>query len=117
MVYIREAHPDDGWQVPQNRRDKIVIDDPKTDEERLNVARDFAKQFKLKLPILVDTIDDTVEKAYSGWPDRIYVVDAEGKIAYKGGPGPAGFKPADARPMIDKLLKKSSVEPKPPPGK
>lgn len=87
-----------------NVQDKVLVQDPKTLEERQKVAQDFAAQFKVSLPILVDTIDDQIEKAYAGWPDRIYVIDAEGKIAYKGGPGPRGFQVAEVPPVLDKLL-------------
>jgi hypothetical protein len=106
VVYIREAHPTDGWAIPQNR---FRIMDPKTLEERRKVAREFAAQLKVSIPILVDTIDDRMEKAYSGWPDRIYVIDSEGKIAQKGDPGPGGFRPAvlTASTVLDKLLDKS----------
>lgn len=103
-LYIREAHPTDGRQVQANVLDNILIQDPKTIEERRKVAREFASQFKFSLPILVDTLDDQVEKAYAGWPDRIYVIDAEGKIAYKGGPGPRGFIVAEADAALAKLL-------------
>lgn len=103
-MYIREAHPTGGRQVPANQKDKILIKDPKTLEERQKVADDFAAQFKVTIPILVDSIDDTVEKAYAGWPDRIYVIDAKGKIAYKGGPGPGGFKVSEVPAVLDKLL-------------
>jgi hypothetical protein len=103
-MYIREAHPTDGWQVPANVQEKILITDPKSLEERRKVAQDFASQFKVSLPILVDTLDDQVEKAYAAWPDRIYVIDAEGKIAYKAAIGPAGFKVAEVPPVLDKLL-------------
>ncbi len=106
MIYIREAHPTDGRQVPQNERDKVLVKDPTTEAERQKVAKDFADQFKVKLPILIDSMDDTMEKNYSGWPDRLYVIDAAGKIAYKGGPGPRGFKPAEIPSVLDKLLKK-----------
>ena len=106
MVYIREAHPTDGWQVPQNERDKILVKDPKTIEERTKVAGEFAADFKVSLPVLVDTIDDAVGKAYWGWPDRLYVIDAEGKLAYVGGPGPGGFKPQEVPPVLKKLLGK-----------
>jgi len=106
VIYIREAHPTDGRQVPQNDRDKVLIRDPKTLEERQKVARDFAAQFKVSIPICVDTLDDQVEKAYWGWPDRIYVVDAAGKVAYVGGPGPGGFKVGDVPAVLDKLLAK-----------
>jgi hypothetical protein len=53
-----------------------------------------------------DTLDDQVEKAYAGWPDRIYVIDAKGQIVYKGEPGPRGFKVADVPPVLDKLDKR-----------
>lgn len=83
-----------------------MVKDPTTDAERLKVAEDFAKQFKFKQPILLDSIDDAMEKKFAGWPDRLYVVDGEGKIAYKGGPGPRGFKPEEIPAVLDKLLKK-----------
>lgn len=91
VVYIREAHPTDGRVVPGN---KYKITDPKSLEERQKVAKDFATQLKLSMPVLVDTLDDQVNKAYSGWPDRLYIIDAEGKIALKADPGPRGFSPA-----------------------
>src|SRR5262245_53937600 len=75
-VYIREAHPTDGWQVPQNERDKILIKDPTSLDERKQVAADFATQFSLRLPILVDPLDDPFDKAFAGWPDRVYVLVA-----------------------------------------
>ena len=91
VVYIREAHPTDGWVVPNN---KFKIEDPKTLEERQTAARDFAKELKLTLPILVDTLDDQANNLYGGWPDRVYIIDADGKIALKGGMGPGGFIPS-----------------------
>jgi Iodothyronine deiodinase len=106
VIYIREAHPTDGWQVPINVKENILIADPKTLEERRKVAREFAALFKVTLPIFVDTVDDQVDKAYAGWPDRFYVIDGDGKIAFKGGPGPAGFRVGDVPPVLDRLLNK-----------
>jgi hypothetical protein len=103
VLYIREAHPLGG---PRRTPKEFQIEDPKTLAERQQVAEDFAKKVKLSVPILVDTIDDQVEAAYAGWPDRIYILDASGKIVHKGGPGPTGFAPSvQAAPAIlDKLL-------------
>lgn len=103
MLYIREAHPTDGRAIKGN---KFQITDPKTIEERRKVAREFADQMKLSIPILVDTIDDQVEKNYAGWPDRIYLIDAAGKIVHKGAPGPGGFSPSVAATprLLDQLL-------------
>ena len=105
-MYIREAHPTDGRQVKQNEKDKILIKDPTTLAERRKVAKEFADEFKVSLPVLVDTLDDRMEKAYAGWPDRLYVIDADGKVAYVGGPGPRGFKPPEIPPVLKKLLGK-----------
>jgi hypothetical protein len=57
--------------------------------------------------VLVDALDDPTEKAYAGWPDRVYVIDAEGKVAHKGATGPGGFRPAvQAAPgVLDRLLR------------
>lgn len=91
VVYIREAHPTDGWVVKNN---KFKIEDPKTLEKRQKAAKDFAKDLKLTLPVLIDSMDDRVNTLYGGWPDRVYVIDAAGKIALKGEMGPRGFTPA-----------------------
>ena len=92
-----------------------MIADPKTLEERNKAAKDFVKDFKVSLPVLVDAIDDAVGKAYSGRPDRLYVIDAEGKLAYVGAPGPRGFKPAEIPPVLNRLLGREVLETAPPP--
>jgi hypothetical protein len=104
VVYVREAHPDDGWQLPQNKKTGVVFNEPKTLEERIEIARACETGLNLKIPIVIDNMDDAVEKAYAGWPDRIYVIDKNGKIAYKGQPGPRGFKPDEAEDALKKLL-------------
>ena len=111
MIYIREAHPQDGRQAPANLRDGFVLNDPQSLEERRKVATDFVSKLKLTLPVLVDTLDDKAKLAFDSWPDRIYVLDAEGKVAYKSGPGPAGFKPDEVPPVLDKLLAGSVILP------
>jgi hypothetical protein len=114
-VYLREAHPTDGKQAAQNVKDGILIKDPKTLEERNKVAKEFAADFKVSLPILVDTIDDRMQKGYAGWPDRLYVIDAKGKVAYVGAPGPRGFKPDEVPPVLNRLLGRLEVGPPPRP--
>ena len=56
------------------------------------------------MPLLVDTIDDQVNRAYSGFPDRLYLIDREGKVAYKGGRGPFGYKPRELEQTLLMLL-------------
>lgn len=41
---------------------------------------------------VVDTTDDTVGRACDTWPDRLYVVDSEGRVLYTGRRDPRGFR-------------------------
>ncbi len=98
IVYILEAHPSDG-------RRGILVEQPKSYEERVKVAGDCMADLKLSIPCLVDDLQNTVQKAYAGWPDRLYVIDAEGKVAFRGEPGPRGFHPAAAEAALKPLLR------------
>ena len=102
VVYIREAHPDDEWQTKANKRDKVVFVQPTKLAERNKVATVCSANLNLSIPFVVDKMDNKVNESYAGWPDRIYIVDKDGKIAYKGAPGPRGFK---VQEMADKLTK------------
>jgi type I thyroxine 5'-deiodinase len=44
---------------------------------------------------VVDDIDDTTDTKYTGWPERLYLIDRDGRVAYKSCPGPFGFRPAE----------------------
>lgn len=87
-----------------NDREGIKVNQPRTYEERLKVAGECMKGMKLSIPCLVDDMQNTAQRAYAGWPDRFYVIDKEGKVAYRGGPGPGGFKPAEAEEALKKLV-------------
>jgi hypothetical protein len=38
--------------------------------------------------------------AYSAWPERIYIIDERGRIAYAGGMGPFNYHPEEARKWL-----------------
>jgi myo-inositol-hexaphosphate 3-phosphohydrolase len=103
-VYIREAHPEDGWIIAENRRSGLSVHDPTTDEERRVVASTCAVNLKLEMPMVVDRVDNAVASAYGGWPDRLYLVRRDGRIAFQGGEGPFGFKPEELQRVIDREL-------------
>lgn len=104
MVYVREAHPTDGWSMESNDRLGVSLPQPRTYEERVAVAQTCGKRLDLGFPMLVDTIDDAVGARYSGMPSRLYLIDPEGKVAYKSGRGPFGFKPAELEHSLVLLL-------------
>lgn len=101
VVYIAEAHPTDGWQVPQNRRDNVLIAAHKALEDRKSAALALRDELGLKLPTFVDGMDDAASRAYMGWPDRIYVLDKDNVVRYRGAPGPRGFKPSEAMEALE----------------
>jgi hypothetical protein len=103
-VYVREAHPIDGWRMVSNDRAGIAVAQPKTNEERCDVASKCCAALHMTIPLVVDDIDDHVGHAYSGMPDRLYLVDRDGKVAYKGGRGPFGFKPGELEQQIALML-------------
>ncbi len=104
VVYIREAHPEDGWVVTANRDAGIAFDDPTSTEARTKVAETCALRLEIKMPVVVDEIDDSVARAYGALPDRLYLVGSDGRIAYAGGRGPWGFKPGELAKVIERVL-------------
>ncbi len=104
MVYIQEAHPSDAWQVRSNLMEKVVFATPKNLEERDKVAGTCTVRLGIEFPSVVDTMDNRTEVAYTGWPDRLYVIDREGRIAFKSAPGPFGFKPDGVADTLKRLL-------------
>jgi hypothetical protein len=92
LVYVREAHPTDGWRMESNDQVSVSLPQPKTYGERAGVATRCQAFLQPAMPLLVDEITDPVGNAYSGMPSRMYVIDRAGKIAYKSGRGPFGFK-------------------------
>jgi Iodothyronine deiodinase len=114
-VYVREAHPIDGWRMASNDAAGIEIKQPREQGERDTVARQCCSALGITMPLVVDDLNDLVGHAYSGMPDRLYVIDHEGKVAYKGGRGPFGFKPAEMEQALVMALLARQVET--PPGK
>jgi iodothyronine deiodinase-like protein len=57
-----------------------------------------------RIPLALDPMDDRADKAFAGWPERIYLLAPGGRIVYKAAPGPFGFKPDEARKSLQRLL-------------
>jgi len=113
-IYIREAHPIDGWWFGKGvlgfamklARLKAATDvyDPTTIEERRAVAGQCEVALQYGIRTYVDEMDDAVNEAYAAWPTRLYLVGLDGLIKYAGGLGPFGFKPAELGGAIDEYL-------------
>lgn len=103
-MYVREAHPTDGWRMESNDRAGVALAQPTDKAGRIGAATQCCARLEMKMPVLVDEIDDRVGNAYSGMPDRLYVIDRDGRVVYKGGRGPFGYKPGEMEQSLVMLL-------------
>jgi hypothetical protein len=110
-VYLREAHPRDGWKMASNERAGIQIAQPKSLDERCQVAHLCNSALAMGIPILVDDVDDSVGRAYSAFPDRLYLIDRTGQVVHKSGRGPFGFRPRELEQSLIMLLLDSKQTP------
>ena len=104
VIYIREAHPTDGWQVESNEREGVLYKQPTTLAERTEVASVCALRLDLSIPTLIDDMENSTDKQYYALPDRLYLVGRDGRIAYRSAPGPFGFVAAELGQAIERYL-------------
>ena len=118
MVYIREAHPVDGWwfgggivgKIMRMRYPKASMDiyDPTSFEERRGVASQCEDSLQYGIRTYVDDMEDTVSIAYAALPTRLYLVGLDGRVTYAGGLGPWGFSPTKLGEAIEEYLEKQN---------
>ena len=104
MVYIAEAHAVDEWQLSSNEQANIRLKQHRHFEERLAAADLCEAELKLKMPTLVDGMDNAASTLFAAWPERIYILRKGGMVHYRGGYGPYDFKPAEARQALELLV-------------
>ena len=90
-VYIKEAHPLDGWILPENTLEGIEVNSPKTEDERGTIASQCMLRYNFPFRMVLDNMTDEAENNYCAAPDRLYVIDANGNVAWKSGLGPFYF--------------------------
>ncbi len=73
-------------------------------EERVEVGQACMLKMALELPAVVDEMDDAVASAYGALPERLYLIDVVGRVAYKGGVGPLFFRPNEWSEAIEQDL-------------
>ena len=90
--------------MESNIRDKVVFASPKDEDERSEVAGACVRKLGIKFPAVLDEFDNATERAYTGWPDRIYLIDTQRRVVYKSRPGPFGFKPQELQSALVHLV-------------
>jgi type I thyroxine 5'-deiodinase len=89
--------------MQSNVKDNVVFASPKSEEERALVAGACVRKLGIEIPAVLDEFGNSTEQAYTGWPDRIYLIDSRGRVAFKSEPGPFGFKPDELAAALSRL--------------
>jgi len=103
-IYIKEAHPEDEWQMDSNEDQGVCYRQPRNLAERVAIANDFIRRFGYDLPLVIDPMANPGEEAYAAWPERLYVIDTDGRVVYKGHMGPGGFDPEELEAWLETRL-------------
>jgi hypothetical protein len=90
--------------MDSNDRVGVAVAQPKSNFQRVDVATQCHDLLEMSMPVLVDGVDDRVGNAYSGMPDRLYIIDRDGKVAFKSGRGPFWFNPAEMEQALIMML-------------
>ena len=90
--------------VTPNRDEGILVNDPTTTQDRVDVAASCAINLKIRMPVVVDEVDDAIDSAYGALPDRLYLIGTDGRVAFQGAQGPWGFDPTALDTAIKQLV-------------
>jgi len=90
--------------VENNERDAVLYEQPTSLEERTEIANTCALRLDLSIPTLIDDMTNSTDAKYYALPDRLYLVGRDGRIAYRGGPGPFGFVSAELEQALERYL-------------
>jgi hypothetical protein len=70
-VYVREAHP--GERYPHHR----------SEAQKMRHAQDWVEKDKIPWTVVVDTLNGTVDREYGPLPNSAYLINREGRIAFR----------------------------------
>ena len=87
--------------MPINETQGVCYEQPRSLEDRVAIAQDFAARSNYQLPLAIDRMDNRANELYAGWPERLYIVDENGIIVYKGKTGPFGYHPEEVAAWLN----------------
>ncbi len=81
----------------------MLIADHESSQDRFEAVSACVIGLNLTMPALVDTMDNLAERTYSAWPERLYVLDTDGRVAFKCGKGPYGFNVDELEAFLEEI--------------
>jgi hypothetical protein len=92
--------------VEANERDVVLFTQPQSFDERVSIAQSCSLRLDLSIPTLIDDMENSTDQMYYARPDRLYLVGRNGRVAYRGAPGPWGFVAAELEKAIQNYLER-----------
>lgn len=88
VVYTIEAHPQgdpspysgEEWVTPKNEKEGLLFRQPVTEKDRAERARACVQREKMTVPVVVDSMENTVWKAYGKAPNCAHVIGRDGRV-------------------------------------
>jgi len=74
-LYVREPHPEERAFRQYQKHTSL--------DHKLRYARELARLKAMRIPVIVDGMDEAVHRALGNLPNLAYVVDKQGRVAYK----------------------------------
>lgn len=90
LVYICEAHACDEWPIGSS----VVVPQHKTIEDRMAACGECCEALQLRLPVVLDCIDNEFNNEYACWPLRFYLID-QGVIEHVAMPTNGAYDPTE----------------------
>jgi hypothetical protein len=69
----------------------VVYDRPVSIEQRAELAQVCTLRLNLKMPMLLDNMNDEVDRLYAALPERLYLIDEWGTVVFRTVVGSPGF--------------------------
>ncbi len=106
IVYTREAHAVGEWEVERNRDDEIAVEQHKTEADRKAQAKQAASALNITLPVMLDTMDNSMAKTYGLTPNGAVIIGRDGIVSAR----QRWFEPVGLRQQIDAAVAVKNVK-------
>eukprot|EP00038_Savillea_parva_P009400 m.183306 g.183306 ORF g.183306 m.183306 type:complete len:134 (+) comp15783_c0_seq1:430-831(+) len=109
-VYLEEAHPTDGWYIPNVHH---RVEQHTTLSERITMATVLEQRLgelvgtttesNVSIPMYVDTMTNEASLLFGALPERLAIV-LNGRLVFLGGPGPEEYSLDKAFAALDTMM-------------
>ena len=105
-IYIEEAHASDEYSIGS----RICYIQPKSDDNGIDIANNFIKATRYRIPLLIDPVsdDNPFSKVYRPWPIRFYVIDQMKNLSYIAQPIEGSYPLELIKNALDEAIQRCS---------